>query len=133
MSVPILVRANIRLLSLFLLLGLSGCGSLAQTTVGRQVLQPFLKRSAAAVQTRSPVGSTVFLRGTVGDRIPLLDSQLYELQDQTGSVWVLTSDRTLEPGETVFIQGTVRQSDISWNENQVEEVYIQEEHQFERQ
>jgi hypothetical protein len=40
---------------------------------------------------------TVRLRGTVGDRAPLLNGQVYQLQDGTGEIWVLTSDTRVHP------------------------------------
>jgi outer membrane protein assembly factor BamB len=60
-----------------------------------------------AVQTQVEVGSTVYVQGTVGDRIPLVDGQVYALEDTTGYIWVVTSDSTLTTGEDVLIKGTL--------------------------
>jgi hypothetical protein len=68
----------------------------------------------------------VRLRGTVGDRAPLLNGQVYQLQDSTGEIWVLTSDTTLETGDQVVIRGRVRYQSISLAGREQGEFYIEE-------
>lgn len=50
----------------------------------------------------------VLLQGRVGDRAPLIEGQLYELEDATGSIWVLSSDQMAQTGEQVQVRGLVR-------------------------
>lgn len=64
-------------------------------------------RAIDTVQTQVEVGSTVYVRGQVGDRIPLVDGQVYELEDNTGRIWVVTSDPSLSTGDELVIQGTL--------------------------
>ncbi|WP_205371156.1 hypothetical protein [Thermoleptolyngbya sp. PKUAC-SCTB121] len=47
----------------------------------------------------------VRVSGVVGDRAPLVDALLYELQDNTGSIWVLSPDSTVQSGERRIVQG----------------------------
>jgi len=47
----------------------------------------------------------VRVSGVVGDRAPLVDALLYELQDSTGSIWVLSSDMTVQPGDRRTVRG----------------------------
>ena len=62
-------------------------------------------RSVNAVQTRVNVGSTIYVQGTVGDRVPLINGQVYELQDATGGIWVVTNDPTIATGHELLIRG----------------------------
>jgi uncharacterized protein YdeI (BOF family) len=86
------------------------------------------------VQTRPRRwSSTVQLEGTVGDRVPLIGAEVYELKDPTGEIWVLTDDRTLETGEQVKIQGKIRIEEITIEGQTAEEVYIEQQHLIEKQ
>lgn len=51
---------------------------------------------------------SVSVEGRVGDRVPLIGTQVYQLQDATGNLWVVSSDTELKPGESVRIRGRVR-------------------------
>ncbi|TVQ19881.1 MAG: hypothetical protein EA367_10260 [Leptolyngbya sp. DLM2.Bin15] len=77
-------------------------------------------------------GSTVILRGTVGDRSPLLGAQVYQLQDRTGDIWVLSSDETIQTGEQLKIRGRVEHQSVSAVDGDQTQVYIQELEQLER-
>lgn len=70
--------------------------------------------------------STVQLQGTVGDRVPLIGSEVYELKDSTGSIWVLTRDRSLNTGQKVKIRGEIQIEDITIEGQTTQEVYIKQ-------
>lgn len=75
----------------------------------------------------SPVLDTsVYLEGTVGDRVPLVDAQVYQLQDETGTIWVLTSEPEIPTGEAIEIQGIVRFLGDGDPQAQSELLYIEE-------
>jgi hypothetical protein len=62
-----------------------------------------------AVQQRAfLVGETVTVRGTVGDRVPLIGGQVIELEDASGRLWVVSADTTRAPGESATIRGDVQ-------------------------
>ena len=104
-------------------MGLGGCSGL--TTVQE-------------VQSRSNHGwfrsifNTVSLQGTVGDRVPLIEAQVYQLQDSTGKIWVLTADRALESGDQVRIKGKIRWIEISTAGDPPPEVYIEQQELIEK-
>lgn len=83
-------------------------------------------RSIKSVQTQRPVGSTVYVRGTVGDRVPLVKGQVYELTDSTGSIWVVTNDVTTETGEALRVRGKVSYEATPEFGNDSGEVYLWE-------
>lgn len=75
--------------------------------------------------------ATVYLQGTVGDQAPLLEAQLYELQDSTGKIWVLSHARPPQSGEQILIKGQVRYQAIEIAGQNFGDVYIEEEQQLE--
>ncbi|HEY9816628.1 MAG TPA: hypothetical protein V6D20_12640 [Candidatus Obscuribacterales bacterium] len=77
-------------------------------------------------------GRIVIVRGTVRDRVPLLGAQVYQLQDRTGDIWVLSSDATIQTGEQLKIRGSVEHQPISAVDGDQSQVYIQELEQLER-
>jgi hypothetical protein len=96
-------------------LGLASCGV---STV----------RSVHERPQRHWLNSTVRLEGTVVDRVPLLNAQVYQLQDSTGAIWILTTDPSLQPGEQIAVKGKVRFESIPIAGQELGEAYI-EEHQ----
>lgn len=83
--------------------------------------------SVREVSTRSQQNIMVYLEGTVGRQVPLAGSQVYELVDATGSIWVVTQGINLTPGDQVLIQGTIRYQPIRVGSNDLGERYIEEE------
>lgn len=70
--------------------------------------------------------STVQLQGTVGDRVPLIGAEVYELKDETGTIWVLTRDRRLKTGQQVKIEGKIQIEAIEIAGQTTQEVYIEQ-------
>lgn len=79
---------------------------------------------------RNWLTETVRLQGQVGARAPLLKGQVYELQDRTGKVWVLSPMTNLKTGDSIMIQGRVRYEAIEIAGQNLGEVYIEEQRQF---
>jgi hypothetical protein len=96
------------------LLGLTGCRGV--TTV----------QDVQAHPHRNWLTSTVYLRGQVGDRAPLMDAQVYQLQDSTGKIWVLTKKDQIKTGDRVYIKGQVRFEKIVEEGQEFGEAYIEE-------
>jgi hypothetical protein len=69
---------------------------------------------------------TVRLQGIVGDRAPLIDAQVYQLRDATGTIWVLTQRQDVQTGTKVRVKGQVRFQDIQVEGQDLGEPYIQE-------
>lgn len=75
--------------------------------------------------------ATVYLQGTVGQQAPLIDGQLYQLQDRTGTIWVLSRTTNLKKGQQILIKGRVRYQAIEIEGQDLSEVYIEEQQQLE--
>jgi hypothetical protein len=91
-------------LLLTLALGISSCQSVNQPLSLRLTRRI---RSVDTVQTKATVGTTLYVQGTVGDRVPLVNGQVYELEDSTGQIWVVSKDPTIATGDELLIQGTL--------------------------
>jgi len=74
---------------------------------------------------------TVKLQGQVGSLAPLINGQVYELQDATGKIWVLSPSRQSKSGQRILIQGRVRYQPIEIAGQNLGEVYIEEQQQLE--
>jgi hypothetical protein len=111
-------KSWVRLGFFSLLIGLTSCSS--TTTV----------QDVQAHPHRNWFNSTVYLRGEVGDRAPMIDSQAYQLQDSTGKIWVLTKKAEPKTGDRVYIKGQVRFEKIEEEGQEFGEAYIEEQEQL---
>lgn len=80
---------------------------------------------------RNWLTATVRLQGTVAKQAPLLDAHLYQLQDATGTIWVLSQKPPLPTGQQILIQGQVRYQPIEIGGQDLGDVYIEEQQQLE--
>ncbi|MGJ3253227.1 MAG: hypothetical protein ACFE0J_19160 [Elainellaceae cyanobacterium] len=115
-----------------LLFGIQACSPFMSSDWGVFAFDWFRRvRSVESIDTRSAAGQTVYLQGTVGDRIPLIDAQVYQLRDDSGTIWVLTSDSQLQSGDRVRILGEVRVQDFPELGKDASDIYIYELDQLE--
>ena len=75
-----------------------GCGPIERASVS---ITPI-----ATVLEQPDSENTVHVRGTVTNRIAILGNGLYEVEDDTGSVWVLTEKDVPALNSTVTVRGT---------------------------
>lgn len=124
MRILILARLGI---GLVVLMGLPGCRSVVKVLFC-PVYLPFTNGASAIATLKTPakVDCVVRLRGIVGDRVPLIEAQVYQLQDRTDTIWVLTDNTTLQSGAVVYIKGTVRFQSVPVDGEERGEFYIEE-------
>jgi hypothetical protein len=77
--------------------------------------------------TAEQADETVTISGTVAQRVPLLKGWLYQVNDDSGSLWVSNERSSPEVGETATVEGVVRYEPIVVGEIDAGEVYLQEE------
>ncbi|MBW4513878.1 MAG: hypothetical protein KME11_01470 [Timaviella obliquedivisa GSE-PSE-MK23-08B] len=104
-----------------LLIGLTGCSRVT------------LVQDVQAHPQRHWLTSTVYLKGQVSERVPLINAQIYQLQDSTGKIWVLTTKAKPKKGDRVYIKGQVRYEKISVDGQEFSEAYIEEQEQLDPQ
>lgn len=68
----------------------------------------------------------IYLKGKVVDRVPFIDSGSYQLQDATGTVWILTNKGLPAIGEEITIKGQIEYQPIPIGRQDIGEFYILE-------
>lgn len=106
----------------FLLTGLFGCGSLPQSSLRLGVDVTNIRD----LKPRGDNNATVNLQGKVIKQVPLLLQRVYQLQDSTGTIWVLTNQTTPQPGDQVSITGQVHYQSIPLAGKEFGEVYLEQ-------
>jgi hypothetical protein len=104
-------------------LGVAACGRFATATPIGQLLSQGATSPSTAAQT---------IRGTVVIYAPLLTGSFYQLKDDSGSIWVRSS-QVVAPGDQVTIEGVPRHQAIQISNQEVGEVYFEEQKQVDRQ
>lgn len=112
-------------LSLILLSGLFSCANMANS----RLTLDFNANSIADIQQKPELEAKVYLKGKVESRAPFLGTGAYQLEDNTGRIWVLTKQTVPQVGEQMLIRGLVRYKGITLKElagKDLGEVYIEE-------
>lgn len=76
--------------------------------------------------TNEQVDDTIAVSGEIAQRAAMLDGWLYQIKDETGSLWVLTDRDAPELGEFVTVEGAVRYEAIMVENIDAGEFYIEE-------
>lgn len=92
----------------------------ASNTVNAMVVSPI------ANLTADSLGKDIYIKGKVRQKAPFLNSGAYEIQDQTGSIWVITQRPLPQPGTEVFIAGQLSFHNLQLQQNNFGELFIQE-------
>ncbi len=108
----------------FLLATIAGCGRPAISESGAS---PSV--STIAIQDIQSAGkdTIVTVKGTVGDHAPLLGGTVYELQDATGKIWVLTKGQAPEKGQEIVVKGALRYKSIPIAGKDQGSIYLEQE------
>ena len=124
------------LLTLFSILGCSAVGETSSPLFELNMPQPIARLISRttpieAVHTQSaPSDHPVYLRGRVQQSIPLLNGWIYQLQDDTGSIWVVTQTAAPIVGEEILIKGFANYEPILVAGEDLGEHYIEEQEQI---
>ncbi|HHP7230450.1 MAG TPA: hypothetical protein ACFCUY_06280 [Xenococcaceae cyanobacterium] len=87
----------------------------------------FANKSAVIQEiTRKKPGKVTYVTGEVKKSVPFIGGAAYQLQDSTGSVWVMTSGSLPIPGTTITVKGEIQQKAIKVAEKTLKEVYLVE-------
>jgi len=83
-------------------------------------------RSVEQIARPSQVGKTVYVQGTVGDRIPLVNGLVYQVTDNTGTLWVVSNDNELDAGTQIVLRGKVAYEATPEFGDHIGEIYLWE-------
>ncbi|MEL4894836.1 DNA-binding protein [Crocosphaera sp. Alani8] len=110
-----------------LLLGsLIGCTPINYLGLAQPTVTPIGEISPQPTAESNTEETIIYLEGKVVDSAPFMDSGSYQLQDETGTVWVVTNDPLPQTGETVKITGQVTYQSIPIGGQDMGELYILE-------
>ncbi|MGG6238827.1 hypothetical protein ACQ4N7_09315 [Nodosilinea sp. AN01ver1] len=70
--------------------------------------------------------STVYLAGTVERQLPLVGQGLYELVDETGAIWVLSSEAPPAVGTAIAIRASLQYEQILLQGQDIGQHYAEE-------
>lgn len=101
------------------------CSNLAQSGINNFKLRLGNVTNIHDLRLEQGSKSTVYLQGKVVHLVPLLKQKVYQLQDSTGTIWVLTALNTVELGEQILIKGELRYQSIPLGGKDFGEVYIE--------
>ncbi|HEY9738211.1 MAG TPA: hypothetical protein V6D06_18090, partial [Trichocoleus sp.] len=87
-------------------------------------LRPVTPLSQATTETTEP--SPAFLQGQVQQQIPMFNQWLYQLQDGSGSIWVVTTTEPPAVGETVLIRAQIHYEQVLLEGQDIGEHYAEE-------
>ncbi len=129
MAVTVMFRAlnqTVKIGSLSLIIaGLWSCTNLVKSGVGVTDIEQ--------IHSNWQRKDTVYLKGTVENRAPFLQSGAYQLQDATGAIWVMTNSPLPNVGDQMVMKGQVTYQSIPIAGQELGEVYIKELEQLERE
>lgn len=107
-----------------LLGGILGCGSLAQMNAPVTNIRE--------IQENHANYSTIYLKGRVENQAPFLGTGAYQVRDETGSIWVFTTQGLPNKGDEIVVKGEVQYKSIPLAGQDLGEVYIEELEQVKR-
>ena len=71
-------------------------------------------------------GKVVYLRGKVIHLAPFVDNAAYQLEDNTGAVWVVTADSPPQLGEKLTVKGKIEYQSLSFEGKELGDFYLVE-------
>ena len=102
---------------------------LGTTLVSLIGCQPSLIEIETIKQKKS--GKVVYLAGKVISTAPFIDTAAYQIQDDTGRVWVVTEQDFPPVDREIAIKGKIQYQSLPFAEQELGDFYIQELEQLE--
>jgi hypothetical protein len=118
------MKSNINFSHLLLiscLLTITGC----QNVIDLSVASPEVIK-ISEVKNEQLLQNSLTVQGTVEKVIPLLDSSVYLLKDETELIWVLTNNEPPRKLESVTIEAMLKNEKIVIDGEEYSEYYLQE-------
>ncbi len=114
------------------LLSLLGCSQWQRSQVTFPVEKKLTLTPIQKLEQQN-LDSTVYIKGQVKEKIPLLDEGAYALSDSTGTIWVKSEQHLPKPGDVVLIKGQIQYKSILVGEQELGERYVGEIEQLGKQ
>ncbi|MFQ4139708.1 hypothetical protein PGN35_025690 [Nodosilinea sp. PGN35] len=116
------------------LVAVTSCGASVDATVGYSLRDRLSTWPGLAwLDPVTPIGEagqsrrdTVYLAGTVGRHLPLVGQGLYELSDDSGSIWVLSAAAPPPTGAPLTLRAVIQYEQILLSGQDIGEYYAEE-------
>jgi hypothetical protein len=106
--------------SLLISIGLFGCNALERLSFA------FPNALTLNQLSETSEGTVIYIKGQVTDNVPFLGQGAYQLQDNTGYVWVVTDQPLPQVGEEIMLKGQVEYESIPVSDQDLGEFYVLE-------
>ena len=106
------------------LLGLASCNNVSEygmNAIGVNVT-PIDELKPQETSDNTPV----YVSGKVERKVPLLEKQIYQIEDSTGKVWVLTNQKGWKIGDKVVVKAIPQYESIPLSGAELGQVYLEE-------
>lgn len=78
------------------------------------------------IKQEENLGQLFTIEGKIVKIVPLLNSQAYQIQDNSGSIWVVVGDKLqFNPGQTVKLQGILKYQNVTIEGEDWGEFYLE--------
>ena len=119
------VRECFRLgLAPLLLLGLLSCGNLGE--YGMNAIGVNVTSIRELKPQKNNSNTPVYVQGKIARKVPLLEQQMYQIEDSTGKVWLLTNQKSWKVGDKVVVKASLRYQSIPMEGAELGELYLEE-------
>ena len=108
-----------------ILIGISGCQEFINDSLVALGKEELAITSLRNIQKKKS-GRTIYVKGQVTHRSPFLGSAAYQLQDSTGTAWIVTANSLPTQGEEVFIKGKIQYQSLPIEEQELGGFYLVE-------
>ncbi|MEO1377219.1 MAG: hypothetical protein AAFW70_23625 [Cyanobacteria bacterium J06635_10] len=108
----------------FLVSGLLSCSNLSQ--YGMNAIGVNVTSINELKPQKSNNNTPVYVQGKVQRKVPLLEQQMYQLDDSTGKVWVLTNQKGWKVGDKVVVKALPQYESILVAGAEMGELYLEE-------
>lgn len=132
--VPIMQPAKNKLLShklIFLLglapvflLGLPGCSNVNE--YGMNAIGMNVTSISELKPKKGDKNPPIYVQGKVERKVPLLEQQMYQINDSTGKVWVLTNQKGWQVGQKIVVKAIPQFQSVPISGAELGEVYLEE-------
>jgi hypothetical protein len=103
-----------------ILTGLTSCSNFNLATIDPNIMEI---RNVLKV---TDINTPVYIQGKVEKHAPLLKKHVYQLNDDTGKIWVLTNKDNLRVGSRVTVKGQLKYQSIPLAGRELGELYVEE-------
>jgi len=69
---------------------------------------------------------SIYISGTVIKIAPLLGNNAYQVQDNTGKIWVVTTEKLPSVGQNILIKCKIQSQNFSSTNQELDELYLVE-------